>query len=140
MPACKFEEGLVAWPAQEVPSGWQPETEGRYPDETCPTIDEDQRCDRRPAVGRRGGCRLIRAARLLRLASRHVVEAALEAKTRDSLARRCYRRVAAPAEGNRNGYRCGRLKTAEQDSPGTEGNASIRSTVRIQATRLPGAV
>jgi hypothetical protein len=78
---------------------------------------------------------------LLRLALRHVVEAALEPKTtRDSPARGCYERVAAPAEGNCNSDSCGRLKMAEQDSPGTIGNASNRLTARIQATRLPGAV
>ena len=50
---------------------------------------------------------------LLRLALQYIVEEALEAKTRDLLGRGYYERGEEPAGGYRNGYRGGRVKTAE---------------------------
>lgn len=52
---------------------------------------------------------------LLRLALQYIVEEALEAKTRDLLGREYYQR--GEAGGYRNGYRPGRLKTAEGEVP-----------------------
>jgi putative transposase len=50
---------------------------------------------------------------LLRLATRLIVEEALEAEVEDALGRGYYAHGAAPGAGYRNGYRTGRLKTAE---------------------------
>ncbi|MEW6125402.1 MAG: IS256 family transposase [Pseudomonadota bacterium] len=50
---------------------------------------------------------------LVRLAAQLIVEEALEGETRDALGRDYYARGAAPGAGYRNGYRQGRLKTAE---------------------------
>jgi transposase-like protein len=50
---------------------------------------------------------------LLRLATRLIVEEALEAEVEDALDRGYYAHGAAPGAGYRNGYRTARLKTAE---------------------------
>jgi transposase-like protein len=50
---------------------------------------------------------------LLRLATRLIVEEALEAEVEDALGRGYYAHGAATGAGYRNGYRSGRLKTAE---------------------------
>lgn len=50
---------------------------------------------------------------LVRLAARLIVEEALEGEATDALGREYYARGAAPGSGYRNGYRTGRLKTAE---------------------------
>jgi putative transposase len=52
-------------------------------------------------------------AELVKLATRLVVEEALEAEIRDALGRDYYEHGAAPGQGWRNGVRPGRLKTAE---------------------------
>jgi transposase-like protein len=50
---------------------------------------------------------------LVRLATRLILEEALEAETRDALGRDYYERGAEEGRGYRNGHRTGRLKTAE---------------------------
>jgi len=50
---------------------------------------------------------------LVRLAARLIIEEALEGEASDALGRDYYARGAAPGAGYRNGYRTGRLKTAE---------------------------
>ena len=50
---------------------------------------------------------------LIRLAVRKIVEEALEAEVDAALGRGYYEKGAAPGAGHRNGYRRGRLKTAE---------------------------
>jgi transposase-like protein len=50
---------------------------------------------------------------LMRLAARLIVEEALEGEASDALGREYYARGAAPGAGYRNGWRTGRLKTAE---------------------------
>lgn len=50
---------------------------------------------------------------LVRLAARLIVEEALESEAGDALGREYYARGGAPGAGYRNGYRTGRLKTAE---------------------------
>src|SRR5438270_4156663 len=50
---------------------------------------------------------------LVRLAARLIIEEALEDEARDALGREYYVRGAAPGAGYRNGYRTGRLKSAE---------------------------
>jgi putative transposase len=52
-------------------------------------------------------------AELVRLATRLIVEEALEAESRDALGREYYEHGAGPGQGWRNGVRTGRLKTAE---------------------------
>lgn len=52
-------------------------------------------------------------AELVKLATRLIVEEALEAESRDALGRAYYEHGAAPGQGYRNGVRTGRLKTAE---------------------------
>ena len=52
-------------------------------------------------------------AELVKLATRLIVEEALEAESRDALGRDYYEHGASPGEGWRNGVRLGRLKTAE---------------------------
>lgn len=52
-------------------------------------------------------------ADLVRLATRLIVEEALEAESRDAVGRDYYEHGAAPGQGYRNGSRTGRLKTAE---------------------------
>lgn len=50
---------------------------------------------------------------LVRLAARLIIEEGLESEARDALGRDYYARGAAPGSGYRNGWRAGRLKTAE---------------------------
>jgi len=50
---------------------------------------------------------------LVRLAARLIIEEALEGEAGDVLGRGYYARGAAPGSGHRNGYRTGRLKSAE---------------------------
>ena len=50
---------------------------------------------------------------LVRLAARLVIEEALEGEARDALGRDYYTRGATPGAGYRNGYRPGRVKSAE---------------------------
>ena len=50
---------------------------------------------------------------LVRLAARLIIEEALEGEARDALGRDYYARGAAPGAGHRNGYRAGRLRSAE---------------------------
>jgi transposase-like protein len=50
---------------------------------------------------------------LVRLAARLIIEEALEGEASEALGRDYYARGAAPGTGYRNGYRTGRLKTAE---------------------------
>lgn len=52
-------------------------------------------------------------AELLKLAVRKIVEEALEAEVAEALGREYYENGAAPGAGYRNGYRRGRLRTAE---------------------------
>jgi transposase-like protein len=52
-------------------------------------------------------------SQLMRLAARLIVEEALEGEATDAVGRDYYARGAAPGAGYRNGYRRGRLKTAE---------------------------
>ena len=52
-------------------------------------------------------------ADLVKLATRLIVEEALEAESRDALGREYYEHGAKPGQGYRNGRRLGRLKTAE---------------------------
>lgn len=53
------------------------------------------------------------SSELVRLAARLIVEEALEGEAADALGRGYYARGAVPGVGYRNGYRTGRLKTAE---------------------------
>ena len=50
---------------------------------------------------------------LVRLAARLIIEEALEGEARDALGREYYARGTAPGAGYRNGYRRGRLDSAE---------------------------
>jgi putative transposase len=52
-------------------------------------------------------------AELVRLASRLIIEEALEAESREAVGRAYYEHGAEPGQGWRNGVRTGRLKTAE---------------------------
>src|SRR5262249_58179635 len=52
-------------------------------------------------------------AELLKLAVRKIVEAALEAEVAEAVGREYYENGATPGAGYRNGYRRGRLRTAE---------------------------
>jgi len=52
-------------------------------------------------------------AELLKLAVRKIVEEALEAEGAEAVGRQYYENGAAPGAGYRNGYRRGRLRTAE---------------------------
>ncbi len=60
-----------------------------------------------------GGASGEAGSELMRLAARLIVEEALEGEASDALGREYYARGAAPGAGYRNGYRTGRLKTAE---------------------------
>jgi transposase-like protein len=68
---------------------------------------------------------------LLRLATRLIVEEALEAEVEDALGRGYYEHGAAAGAGYRNGYRTGRLKTAE----GPIGYAAPQVASRAQPFR-----
>ena len=50
---------------------------------------------------------------LIKLATRLIVEEALESETGEAVGRDYYEHGAKPGQGYRNGYRTGRLKTAE---------------------------
>ena len=50
---------------------------------------------------------------LIKLASRLIVEEALEGEAGDALGREYYEHGVQPGQGYRNGYRMGRLQTAE---------------------------
>jgi putative transposase len=50
---------------------------------------------------------------LVRLAARLIIEEALEGEAGDALGRDYYARGAVPGTGYRNGYRAGRVKSAE---------------------------
>ena len=50
---------------------------------------------------------------LVKLATRLIVEEALEGEASDAVGRDYYEHGAQPGQGYRNGYRTGRLKTAE---------------------------
>ena len=50
---------------------------------------------------------------LVKLATRLIVEEALEGEAGDTIGRDYYEHGAQPGQGYRNGYRSGRLKTAE---------------------------
>ena len=52
-------------------------------------------------------------SQLVRLAARLIIEEALEGEVRDALGREYYARGAVPGAGYRNGYRLGRLNSAE---------------------------
>lgn len=72
---------------------------------------------------------------LVRLASRLIIEEALEAEQRDALGREYYEHGAEAGQGYRNGVRPGRLKTAEgfveYTAPQTAGRAEpFRSEIR----------
>jgi hypothetical protein len=76
-------------------------------------------------------------AELVRLATRPIVEQALEAESRDAPGREYYEHGASPGQGYRNGSRAGRLKTAEgrieyappHSLPATEGRFISRLSV-----------
>src|SRR5919106_6266190 len=72
---------------------------------------------------------------LVKLATRLIVEEALEAEARDAIGRDYYEHGAAPGQGYRNGNRSGRLKTAEgfveYSTPQVAGrDAPFRSAIR----------
>lgn len=74
-------------------------------------------------------------AELVKLATRLIVEEALEAESRDALGRDYYEHGALPGQGHRNGVRPGRLKTAEgmieYSAPQIAGrDAPFRSEIR----------
>jgi putative transposase len=77
---------------------------------------------------------------LMRLGLRKLIEEALEAEATDAVGRGYYERTAAPeADGYRNGYRKGRLKTAEGEveyaAPQVSDRAApFRSEIREQLT------
>ena len=50
---------------------------------------------------------------LVKLAARLIIEEALEGEAADAIGREYYEHGAQPGQGYRNGYRAGRLKTAE---------------------------
>ena len=50
---------------------------------------------------------------LVRLAARLIIEESVQAEARDAVGRGYYARGAAPGTGYRNGYRSGRVKSAE---------------------------
>ena len=72
---------------------------------------------------------------LVKLATRLIVEEALEGEAGDALGREYYEHGAQPGQGYRNGYRPGRLKTAEgrmeYSAPQIAGrNEPFRSAIR----------
>jgi putative transposase len=72
---------------------------------------------------------------LVKLATRLIVEEALEGESGDVVGRDYYEHGAAPGQGYRNGYRTGRLKTAEgmmeYSAPQVAGrDEAFRSTIR----------
>ncbi len=84
-------------------------------------------------------------AELVKLATRLIVEEALEAESRDALGRDYYEHGAEPGRGYRNGVRPGRLKTAEGliefAAPQIAGrDAPFRSQVRDHLKGRTGAL
>ena len=82
---------------------------------------------------------------LVKLATRLVVEEALEGEAGDAVGRDYYEHGAQPGQGYRNGYRTGRLKTAEglmEDSaPQIAGrDEPFRSVIREPQGPHPGAL
>jgi transposase-like protein len=84
---------------------------------------------------------------LVRLAARLIIEEALEGEAEDALGRGYYARGAAPEAGYRNGYRTGRLKSAEgaieYSAPQIADRAEpfrsrIRATLRGRTEALEG--
>ena len=75
---------------------------------------------------------------LVKLATRLILEEALEAETRDALGRDYYERGAGEGRGYRNGHRTARLKTAEGEiafsAPQVAGrDEPFRSAIREHA-------
>src|SRR5512144_2966106 len=66
---------------------------------------------------------------LVELATRLIVEEALEGEVRDALDRGYYEHGGEPGQGHRNGHRTQRLKTAE-GAAGIFGAASFRPALR----------
>src|SRR6056297_4024945 len=82
---------------------------------------------------------------LVKLATRLILEEALEAETRDALGRDYYERGAEEGRGYRNGHRTGRLKTAEGEiafsAPQVAGrDEPFRSEIREHAKGRTGAL
>ena len=77
---------------------------------------------------------------LVKLATRLIIEEALEAESRDALGREYYEHGATEGQGWRNGVRTGRLKTAEgmvdYAAPQVTGR-SIRNTKLLTASTQP---
>jgi transposase-like protein len=70
---------------------------------------------------------------LVRLAARLIIEEALEGEGKDALGRDYYARGARPGAGCRNGYRPGRVKSAEgavQRTTDRRRSAPFRSCIR----------
>ncbi len=77
----------------------------------------------------------LTAYELVKLATRLFVEEALEGETGDAVGPNYYEHAAQPGRGYRNGYRTGRLKTAEglveNSAPQVAGRDELfRSTIR----------
>jgi putative transposase len=85
------------------------------PDRVPPSERTSQQIEQLLSQGTPGGADL--RSMLIRLAVRRIVEEALEAEVSDAVGRGYYQRGQAPAgpsgRGYRNGYRTGRLKSAE---------------------------
>ena len=82
---------------------------------------------------------------LVRLAARLIIEEALEGEVRDALGRGYYARGAAPGAGYRNGYRTGRVKSAEgaieYSAPQiADRNEAFRSRIRAIVGGRTGAL
>ena len=73
---------------------------------------------------------------LIRLAVRKIVEESLEAEVAGAVGRGYYESGAVPGAGYRNGYRCGRLRTAEGPIDyGVPQVAGHQATARLQGPR-----
>ncbi len=72
-------------------------------------------CTREELIGLIEGRLFTASAKdeLVKLATRLIVEEALEGEACDAVGRDYYEHGAQPGQGYRNGYRAGRLKTAE---------------------------
>ena len=66
---------------------------------------------------------------LVRLAVQLIIEEVLEAEARDKLGRERYERSEGEPSGYRNGYRTGRLKTAEGSVRFSHRNCAIRPSL-----------
>ena len=81
---------------------------------------------------------------LVKLATRLIAEEALEAEAADAVGRDYYEHGAQPGQAYRNGYRTGRLKTAEglmqYSAPQIAGrDEPFRSPIRAHLRLYPGA-